>query len=87
MIKSIVKAVATPDRLSGWAADGFQKGINSSSEGTQTTIAKYATITNEVSEISKNISAFLTDGKIDDAEKAQVKEMLKPLFTKVMELV
>ena len=87
MIKSIIKAVATPERLSGYAADGIQKGINSTTDGVQATVIKYATITNEVAEISKNISAFLTDGKIDDKEKEQIKALLQPLFTKVMELV
>ena len=87
MIKSIIKAVATPERLSGYAADGIQKGINSTTDGVQATVIKYATITNEVAEISKNISAFLTDGKIDDTEKEQIKALLQPLFAKVMELV
>ena len=87
MIKSIIKAVATPERLSGYAADGIQKGINSTTDGVQATVIKYATITNEVAEISKTISAFLTDGKIDDTEREQIKAILQPLFAKVMELV
>ena len=87
MVKSIIKAVATPERLSGYAADGIQKGFNSTTADTQATIAKYATISNEISELAKNVSAMLTDGKIDDAEKEQIKALLKPLFAKVMELV
>ena len=28
MLKSIIKAIATPERLSGYAADGIQRGVN-----------------------------------------------------------
>lgn len=87
MIKSLVKKIATPERLSGYAADGIQKGVNGTAETTQVTIAKYATIANETAVIAQNISAMLTDGKIDDMERDQIKQLLKPLFGKVMELV
>ena len=87
MLKSIIKAVATPERLSGYAADGIQKGINGTKEETVVTIAKYATTANEMAELAKNISAMLTDGRIDDMERDTLQMMLKPLFAKVMELV
>lgn len=87
MLKSIIKAVATPARLSSYAADGIQRGINGTKEETATTIAKYATITNEMAELAKNISAMLTDGRIDDMERDALQKMLDPLFAKVMELV
>ena len=87
MLKSLIKAIATPERLSGYAADGIQRGVNGTKDETAATVAKYATITNEASEIAKNISAMLTDGRIDNAERDQLKKMLEPLFSKVMELV
>ena len=87
MLKSIIKAIATPDRLSSYAADGIQRGVNGTKEETAATVAKYATITNEMAELAKNISAMLTDGRIDDMERDTLQEMLNPLFTKVMELV
>lgn len=87
MIKSLIKKIATPARLSGYAADGIQRGVNGTKDETAATVAKYATITNEASEIAKNISAMLTDGRIDNAERDQLKKMLEPLFAKVMELV
>ena len=87
MIKSIVKAVATPARLSGYAADGIQRGINGTKDETAATVAKYATLTNETAELAKNISAMLTDGRIDNAERDTLQKMLEPLFAKVMELV
>ena len=68
MLKSIIKAVATPARLSSYAADGIQRGINGTKEETAATVAKYATITNEMAELAKNISAMLTAGRIDDME-------------------
>ena len=87
MLKSIIKAIATPERLSGYTADGIQRGINGTKEETAATVAKYATITNEVSELAKNISAMLTDGRIDDVERDTLQKMLEPMFAKVMELV
>ena len=87
MLKSIIKAVATPERLSSYAADGIQRGFNGTKEETAATVAKYATITNEMAAIAKNISAMLTDGRIDNVERDTLQMMLKPLFAKVMELV
>ena len=87
MLKSIIKAIATPERLSGYAADGIQRGINGTKEETSATVAKYATTANEMAELAKNISAMLTDGRIDDVERDTLQKMLEPLFAKVMELV
>ena len=87
MLKSIIKAVATPSRLSSYAADGIQRCVNGSKEETAATVAKYATITNEMAELAKNISAMLIDGRIDDVERDTLQKMLDPLFAKVMELV
>ena len=87
MLKSIIKKVATPKRLSRYAADGIQRSINSTADETAATVAKYATITNEMAEIAKNISAMLTDGRIDKTERDTLQKMMEPLFAKVMELV
>ena len=87
MLKSIIKKIATPARLSSYAADGIQRGVNGTKEETAATVAKYATITNEMAELAKNISAMLTDGRIDDIERDTLQKILNPLFTKVMELV
>ena len=87
MLKSIIKAVATPERLSGYAADGIQRGINGTKDETAATVAKYATITNEMAAIAKNVSAMLTDGRIEDSERDTLQKMMEPMFAKVMELV
>ena len=87
MLKSIIKAIATPERLSDYTADGIQKGVNGTTNETAETVAKYATITNEAAEIAKNISGMLTDGRIDNIERDTLKKMMEPLFAKVMELV
>lgn len=87
MLKSIIKAIATPERLSGYAADGIQKGVNGTKEETAATVAKYATLTNEMAAIAKNVSAMLTDGRIDKMERDTLQKMLEPLFAKVLELV
>lgn len=87
MLKSIIKAIATPSRLSGYAADGIQRGVNGTKDETAATVAKYATLTKEMSEIAKNVSAMLTDGRIDDMERDALQKMMEPLFANVMELV
>ena len=87
MLKSIIKAIATPERLSGYAADGIQRGVNGTKEDTAATVAKYATIANEAADIAKNISGMLTDGRIDNMERDTLQKMLEPMFAKVMELV
>lgn len=87
MLKAIIKAVATPERLSGYAADGIQNGVNGTNESAKALVVKYATITNEVSQIGANLSAMLTDGHIDQMERDRLAALLAPLFAKVMELV
>lgn len=87
MLKSIIKAIATPERLSGYTADSIQRGVNGTKEETAATVAKYATLTNEMAELAKNISAMLTDGRIDKMERDTLQKMLEPLFGKVLELV
>ena len=87
MLKSIIKAIATPARLSSYAADGIQRGVNGTKEETAATVAKYATVTNEMAEIAKNVSEMLTDGRIDKMERDTLQKMMEPLFAKVMELV
>ena len=87
MLKSIIKAIATPERLSGYAADGIQRGVNGTKEETAATVAKYATVTNEMMAIAKNVSAMLIDGRIDKMERDTLQKMMEPLFAKVMELV
>ena len=87
MLKSIIKAIATPERLSGYAADGIQRGVNGTNDETAAIVAKYATITNETAEVAKNISAMLTDGRIDNMERDTLQKTMEPLFAKVMELV
>ena len=68
-------------------SDGIQRGVNGTKEETAATVAKYATITNEMAAIAKNVSAMLTDGRIDNMERDTLQKMLEPLFGKVMELV
>ena len=40
-----------------------------------------------MAEIAKNVSAMLTDGRIDNMERDTLQKMMEPLFAKVMELV
>ena len=87
MLKSIIKSIVTGERLATYAADGIQRGVNGTNEENAVTVAKYATITNEMAELAKNVSAMLTDGRIDEMERDKLQKILAPLFNKVMELV
>lgn len=87
MLKSIIKSIVTGERLTTYAADGIQRGVNGTNEENSATVAKYATITNEMAELAKNASAMLTDGRIDEMEREKIQKILAPLFNKVMELV
>lgn len=87
MLKSIIKKVATPERLSGYTADGIKRAVNGTTDEIAATVAKYAIIANEAAEIARGISGMLTDGRIDKMERDTLQKMLEPLFSKVMELV
>lgn len=87
MFKKLIKSLISGKRLAGYAAEGIQQGVNGSKENTQATIAKYATLTNEVANIGQNLSTMLMDGKVDEMEKEKLQALLTPLFDKVLELV
>ena len=86
MIKKLIGKIATPERLAAYAASGIRKAVNESAEARRATMAKYATIGNEATSLGSNITAMLTDGRIDNMEEQQIVKMLVPLFAKVMEV-
>lgn len=87
MIKRIIKAIVTPELLASYAADGIQRGVNGTPDERRATVVKYATLCNETAKISKNLSAMLTDGNIDQMEADQLRVLLTPLFDKVLSAV
>ena len=50
-------------------------------------IAKYGTAADEFTKIQAKLTNLLKDGKIDDAEKAELKKLLLPLAEKLVKEV
>ena len=50
-------------------------------------IAKYGTAADEFTKVQAKLTNLLKDGKIDDAEKAELKKLLLPLAEKLVKEV
>lgn len=88
MFKMIIKLLCpSGNTLAGYAADGIAKSVNSTNEDIRLKVAKYAEYAHEVSEIAEKLSAMALDGKICESETKELKEMIAPIFDKVLELV
>ena len=61
MLKSIIKAVATPERLSGYAADGIQRGVNGTADETAATV--------ESGKILRHLAGFLLAAVLHHAHR------------------
>lgn len=67
------------------AAEVIAKTINESNKSEL--IAKYDSYAVKLTELQTFIVKLLEDGKIDDAEKAKIAEMLTPIATKITEAI
>ena len=67
------------------AAEVIAKTINESNK--TDIIAKYDSYAVKLTELQTFIVKLLKDGKIDDAEKAKIAEMLTPIATKITEAI
>lgn len=74
-----------PAALANMVAEAIAKAINES-EKTEL-IAKYDSYAIKLTELQTFIVKLLEDGKIDDAEKAKIAEMLTPIMTKITEKI
>ena len=74
-----------PATLANMAAEAIAKAINESQK--TELIAKYDSYAVKLTEIQTFITKLLKDGKIDDAEKAKIAEMLEPIMTKITEKI
>ena len=77
--------IPKPKALANMTAEAIAKAINES-EKTEL-IAKYDSYAVKLTEIQTFIVKLLKDGKIDDAEKAKIAEMLEPIMTKITEKI
>ena len=74
-----------PATLANIAAEAIAKAINESNK--TELIAKYDSYAIKLTELQTFIVKLLEDGKIDDAEKAKIAEMLTPIATKITEAI
>ena len=77
--------IPKPDKIAKIAADAIANTINESNKGEL--IAKYDSYAVKLTELQTFIVKLLEDGKIDDAEKAKIAEMLTPIATKITEAI
>ena len=86
MLRRIAKMLMPgPGKLAEIAARRIQDAINGS--GREDQIAKYGSLADEAVGVSKFATAILKDGRIDDAETAEIRNRLVPLFEKLVEMI
>ena len=77
--------IPKPAKIAEIAAEAIAKAINESNK--TELIAKYDSYAVKLTELQTFIVKLLEDGKIDDAEKAKIAEMLTPIATKITEAI
>ena len=86
MTKLLIKwLLPKPAAIAEMAAEVIAKTINESNKSEL--IAKYDGYAVKLTELQTFIVKLLEDGKIDDAEKAKIAEMLEPIMTKITEKI
>ena len=87
-MKWLIKLVCpSGETLAGYAAEGVAKSVNSSSDNVREKIAKYSAYANEATRIANTLTGMVVDGEIKPDETEALKEMLTPLFDKLLALV
>ena len=74
-----------PRAIAEMAAEAIAKAINESDK--TELIAKYDSYAVKLTELQTFIVKLLEDGKIDDAEKAKIADMLTPIMEKITEKI
>ena len=74
-----------PRAIAEMAAEVIANAINTSDK--TDLIKQYDGYAIKLTEIQTFITKLLEDGKIDDAEKAKIAEMLTPIATKITEAI
>lgn len=86
-MKWLIKLICpSGETLAGYAAEGIAKSVNSSSDDVRDKIAKYSTYANEATRIANTLTGMVVDGKLDKAETEALKEIITPLFDKLLAL-
>ena len=86
MIKFFAKLfMPKPETLARYAADAFRKAVNESGKAEQ--IARYGSLADKATEVQKQLTEILKDGKVDEKERDDIAAMILPLFQKLEELI
>ena len=83
MKKLLIKwFLPSADQIADMAVNAVADFINTSDK--TDIIAKYGTAADQFTKIQAKLTSLLKDGKIDDAEKAELKKLLLPLAEKLV---
>ena len=83
MKKLLIKwFLPSADQIADMAVNAVADFINASDK--TDIIAKYGTAADEFTKVQAKLTNLLKDGKIDDAEKAELKKLLLPLAEKLV---
>lgn len=86
MKKLLIKwFLPSTDQIADMAVNAVADFINTSDK--TDIIAKYGTAADEFTKVQAKLTNLLKDGKIDDAEKAELKKLLLPLAEKLVKEV
>ena len=86
MKKLLIKwFLPSADQIADMAVNAAADFINTSDK--TDIIAKYGTAADEFTKVQAKLTSLLKDGKIDDAEKAELKKLLLPLAEKLVKEV
>ena len=83
MKKLLIKwFLPSADQIADMAVNAAADFVNTSDK--TDIIAKYGTAADEFTKVQAKLTSLLKDGKIDDAEKAELKKLLLPLAEKLV---
>lgn len=86
IMSSILKIfLPNSQKMADLAADRIAESVNSSD--LKDNIAKYAAMSKTATEMADWLAKVLQDGAIDEMERDELAERLRPLFEKVVALI
>lgn len=86
IMTSILKIfLPNSSKMANLAAEKIADSVNKSE--LKESIAKYATMSKQATEMADWLAKVLEDGTVDEMEKGELAKALLPLFEKVMELI
>lgn len=86
MKKLLIKILMPNSKtLSKYIAEGIQRALDAS--GKKELIAKYGNTAEAFTNAQATIVRWLSDGYLDDQEKAEIQEKIEPWIKKVLELL